>query len=53
MILKRAAIIFGVVFILVGILGFVPGVTTNEMLLSVIALVLGLGVNGRVAEAHA
>lgn len=32
---KTAAVLFGVVFILVGILGFVPGVTTNEMLLGI------------------
>jgi hypothetical protein len=35
MLLKRAAILFGAVFLLVGILGFVPGVTKNEMLLGV------------------
>jgi hypothetical protein len=35
MIHKRAAILFGIVFLLVGILGFVPGVTTNEMLLGI------------------
>ena len=33
--LKKAAIIFGVVFLLVGVLGYVPGVTTNEMLLGI------------------
>jgi hypothetical protein len=31
--IKSAAILFGIVFLAVGILGFVPGVTTNEMLL--------------------
>jgi hypothetical protein len=30
---KTAAIIFGVVFLAVGILGFVPGATNNDMLL--------------------
>jgi len=30
---KTAAILFGVVFLLVGILGFVPAATSNEMLL--------------------
>ena len=30
---KTAALLFGVVFLLVGILGFVPAVTSNEMLL--------------------
>lgn len=29
---KAAAILFGIVFLAVGILGFVPAVTTNEML---------------------
>jgi hypothetical protein len=33
--LKTAAIVFGVVFIAVGILGFVPGVTNNHMLLGI------------------
>ncbi len=33
--LKTAAIVFGVVFLLVGVLGFVPGITTNEMLLGI------------------
>jgi hypothetical protein len=33
--LKTAAILFGVVFILLGILGFVPGVTDDEMLLGI------------------
>jgi hypothetical protein len=32
---KAAAIIFGIVFLAVGILGFVPGVTTNDMLLGI------------------
>ena len=32
---KTAAILFGVIFILIGILGFVPGVTNNEMLLGI------------------
>ena len=32
---KTAAVLFGIVFILVGILGFVPGVTNNEMLLGI------------------
>jgi len=32
---KTAAILFGVVFLLVGILGFVPAVTSNEMLLGI------------------
>jgi len=32
---KTAAIIFGIVFLAVGILGFVPGVTTNDMLLGI------------------
>src|SRR5688500_8295388 len=35
MIVKNAALLFGVVFLIVGILGFVPGVTTNEMLLGI------------------
>lgn len=33
--LKKAAVVFGVVFILVGILGFVPGVTRDHMLLGI------------------
>ena len=33
--IKTAAILFGIVFILIGILGFVPGVTDNEMLLGI------------------
>jgi hypothetical protein len=32
---KTAAVLFGIVFILIGILGFVPGVTNNEMLLGI------------------
>jgi len=32
---KTAAILFGLVFLLVGILGFVPAVTSNEMLLGI------------------
>jgi hypothetical protein len=32
---KTAAIIFGLVFLLVGILGFVPACTSNEMLLGI------------------
>ena len=32
---KTAAIIFGVVFLAVGILGFVPGATNNDMLLGI------------------
>jgi hypothetical protein len=35
MILKRAAIGFGIVFLLVGILGFVPAVAPQEMLLGI------------------
>jgi len=33
--LRTAARLFGIVFVLVGILGFVPGVTRNHMLLGV------------------
>jgi hypothetical protein len=33
--LKTASIIFGILFLLVGILGFVPGVTTDQMLLGI------------------
>ena len=33
--IKTAAILFGIVFILIGILGFVPGLTNNEMLLGI------------------
>ena len=33
--IKSAAVLFGIVFILVGILGFVPGVTDNQMLLGI------------------
>jgi hypothetical protein len=32
---KSAAILFGVVFLAIGILGFVPGITTNDMLLNI------------------
>lgn len=32
---KTAAVLFGVVFILIGILGFVPGITKDEMLLGI------------------
>jgi len=32
---KTAAILFGVVFLLVGILGFVPSITKDEMLLGI------------------
>ena len=32
---KPAAILFGIVFLAVGILGFVPAVTNNEMLLGI------------------
>jgi hypothetical protein len=32
--IKTAAILFGIVFLLIGILGFVPAVTSNEMLFS-------------------
>jgi len=35
MLLKRAAILFGIVFLVVGVLGFVPAVTPNEMLLGI------------------
>jgi hypothetical protein len=31
--LKTAAIIFGIVFVLVGVLGFVPGITTTSQML--------------------
>jgi hypothetical protein len=33
--IKSAAVLFGVVFILIGILGFVPGITKDEMLLGI------------------
>ena len=33
--LKTAATLFGVVFLVVGVLGFVPGITNNEMLLGI------------------
>ena len=32
---KSAAVLFGIVFLLVGILGFVPAVTKDEMLLGI------------------
>ena len=32
---KTAAILFGIVFLAIGILGFVPAVTSNEMLLGI------------------
>ena len=32
---KTAAVLFGVVFLLVGILGFVPAVTKDQMLLGI------------------
>lgn len=32
---KTLAILFGIVFLTIGILGFVPGITTNEMLLGI------------------
>ncbi|HTT00547.1 MAG TPA: DUF4383 domain-containing protein [Steroidobacteraceae bacterium] len=33
--LKQAAVLFGIVFLAVGILGFVPGITNNQMLLGI------------------
>src|SRR5688572_18057081 len=33
--LKTAAILFGIVFLLIGVLGFVPGVTDDQMLLGI------------------
>jgi len=33
--LKKFAIAFGIVFLLIGILGFVPGITSHEMLLGI------------------
>jgi hypothetical protein len=33
--LKTAAVVFGVVFIAVGVLGFVPGITDNHMMLGI------------------
>jgi hypothetical protein len=33
--IKSAAVLFGIVFILIGILGFVPGITDNQMLLGI------------------
>lgn len=35
MILKNTAVVFGIVFLLVGILGFIPAVAPNEMLLGI------------------
>lgn len=35
MLLKAAAVIFGIVFLLVGILGFVPGAAPHQMLLGI------------------
>jgi uncharacterized protein DUF4383 len=32
---KTLALLFGVVFLLIGVLGFVPGVTTDEMLFGI------------------
>jgi Domain of unknown function (DUF4383) len=32
---KSASILFGIVFLAVGILGFVPGITNDEMLLGI------------------
>jgi hypothetical protein len=32
---KTAAVIFGIVFLAIGILGFVPGITTDDMLLGI------------------
>lgn len=32
---KTMAVLFGVVFLVIGVLGFVPGVTKNEMLLGI------------------
>ncbi len=33
--LKQAATLFGVVFLLAGVLGFVPGITNDQMLLGI------------------
>jgi hypothetical protein len=33
--LKTASIIFGIAFLAAGVLGFVPGITNNEMLLGI------------------
>ncbi len=33
--LQKLSMIFGVVFLLIGVLGFVPGITTNEQLLGI------------------
>jgi hypothetical protein len=35
MLLTRAAILFGIIFLIVGALGFVPAATPNEMLLGI------------------
>jgi hypothetical protein len=35
MIFKKAAVLFGIVFLLVGIVGFIPAVAPNEMLLGI------------------
>ena len=35
MLLKPAAVLFGVVFLLVGVLGFVPAAAPNQMLLGI------------------
>jgi len=32
---KTLAVLFGIVFLAIGILGFVPGITTNDMLLGI------------------
>ena len=32
---KSMAVVFGVVFLIIGVLGFVPGVTTDHMLLGI------------------
>lgn len=31
--LRKIAVLFGIIFVVIGVLGFVPGVTTNGMLL--------------------
>ena len=33
--LKTAAMVFGIVFVLIGVLGFIPGITNNGMLLGI------------------
>jgi hypothetical protein len=35
MLLKRAAVLFGVVFLLIGVLGFLPVLAPNQMLLGI------------------